>query len=215
MLAQCSISEAAIASIVPDAGLRLPTSGTNDASVGDVAWTNPGNITADDGTLATVVLALNQTSQYLVATGFASNWDPPIPNSAVVLGVMFAWKVGTLTGVDIKDQAARMVKAGVIGSTDRSVADNWTTTSAYLTHGHDYDLWGNASLAGSDVNASNFGAALRCVASVADTGRVDAVKARVFWVPMPVAAVALGFGPESWEPIGPSFRADRIVLLPW
>lgn len=64
--------------------LTLPGTGANLASVGTNAWTNPGNITADDATYATCATAG-------VTQGLrASNFGFAIPTNAQVLGVQLA-----------------------------------------------------------------------------------------------------------------------------
>ena len=58
----------------------LPANGADDAGVGTITWSDPGNITADDGAYAT---ALAGTSHYLVA----SNFGFTVPDNAVIDGV--------------------------------------------------------------------------------------------------------------------------------
>lgn len=101
-------------------------------------------------------------SNYLKTTGFGFS----IPTGATVDGILVEWKkaCGTLdAGWTAKDSAVRIVKGDVIGSTDKSVSGNWpSATLAYVSHGGASDLWGE-TWSISDINASDFGAAISAV----------------------------------------------------
>ena len=63
-------------------GPNFPGTGADDASIGALAWTSPGNILADDGNYATATPGFSQVTHYLEATGFAFS----IPVGATING---------------------------------------------------------------------------------------------------------------------------------
>lgn len=140
------------------AGPNFPASATDDSSTGTSTWATPGSATASDDTYTSVTLVPSEVSHYLKATNFGFS----IPGGATINGITVEWEVQGTTGLNDKDNAARIVKAGVIGSTDRSNATSWTSSDVFLSHGGPADLWGT-TWTPADINASNFGAALSVV----------------------------------------------------
>ena len=88
-------------------GPNAPSIVVNDASIGVVAWTLPQQAAVSDNSPAQVIVndPLFSPSQYLRATGFGL----AIPNGAVIQGIEVAVEK---IGVDVADQAARIVKGG-------------------------------------------------------------------------------------------------------
>jgi hypothetical protein len=139
---------------------RSATVAVNDASIGTGAWSFPENILANDdlpalsgGSGPTVV------TNYLKATGFGFN----IPTTAEILGIEVRWKCrsaisGSPGG---SDAAARIVKGGTIGSTDRSLGGTYANAYTTFPHGSLSDLWGE-TWTPANINAAGFGAALAC-----------------------------------------------------
>lgn len=158
---------------MPSQGPSSPGSAANDASIGTIAWSGPTNILASDDTYATAAIsAAHLRSNFLVATNFGFS----IPGGSAIVGILVEWEVshdifptiGTIT-----DNAARLVKGGVIGGTDRLNATAWDVTDAYLPHGGAADLWGD-TWTPADINASTFGAALSAKIDMdSSTAQVD------------------------------------------
>ena len=73
---------------------KVPTTAANNASVGTVAWTNPGNIYTSDNVYATAALGNNIVSNYLVASGF--NFAIPAGSTINGIAVSVERKEGTL-----------------------------------------------------------------------------------------------------------------------
>jgi hypothetical protein len=67
-------------------------------------------------------------------------------------------------GFSASDNAVRIVKGGVIGSTDKSGISNWNSTDTVVYYGGPSDLWGE-SWSASDINSSNFGFAISALES--------------------------------------------------
>ncbi len=167
-------------------GPSFAGTGIDDATDGTFVWTSPGNVTAEDGTMATVVSgAANGTthSHYLKATGF--NFS--LPNNATITGVT--------VDVDRQDGGfpqtphdahVYLVKGGVIQTSTTDQANLglfWPAALTYATYGSTTDLWGN-TLAPSDVNNSGFGVAINITGSSGGGGskyggNIDAIRIAV------------------------------------
>ncbi len=161
----------------PTSGPNFPSTAVNDAGVGTIAWTNPGNVTASDNTRATASIGFGAVTNYIKATGFGFS----IATGSTIDGILVEWEVSVAANNFIKDSAARIVQGGTIGSTDKSSGTLWTTTDTFLSHGSSSDLWG-LSWAAADINATTFGAALAATMEVMvapQTGQVDSVRITV------------------------------------
>ena len=157
-------------------GFTLTGLGANNADAGNNAWTTPTNAQADDAAYAnSAFTVVPQTSQYLHCTTFGFAVDAGatidgiivrVPRSQVIVGVH-----------QIQDNNIILIKGGTRSGTDKAdTATNWPTTDTNKDYGTATDLWGN-TLTPADVNATNFGVAIRCKNSGDDDGtaRVDAV----------------------------------------
>lgn len=154
-------------------GPNSPVTVVNDASVGDIAWTNPGNGISSNDVYATAVIGMGMTSQYLKATefGFA------IPAGATIDGITVAVeRKGTQAQTGVKDSEVKIVKGGTIGTTNKLSADIWPTTDAYKTYGGATDLWGE-TWTSTDINATNFGMVILATLDTLDeTASVDHIR---------------------------------------
>jgi hypothetical protein len=153
------------------AGPNSPSTAADDSTTGTIAWSNPGNVTASDNTYATAGMAGSQISHYLTAAGFGFS----LPSDATVQGILVEWERKLGSGTDCRDNAVRIIKGAVIGSTDRSAGGNWPGSEAYASYGGSSDLWGLTWTA-ADVNASNFGAALSATTTSGGQAAVDHVR---------------------------------------
>lgn len=135
------------------------STGADDASVGTQAWSSPTNIQgASDSSYAQISNGVtNLTSHYLKATNFGFS----VPGGATIDGIVVEWRGVAFFGApyDAQDSGVRIVKGGTIGSTDLSSGTNWPYSYAYRTYGSSSNLWGE-TWTDSDVNGSNFGAAI-------------------------------------------------------
>jgi hypothetical protein len=130
--------------------------------VGTVAWTNPGNVTADDNVVTTASLtSTNTTSHYLKATNYFSG--TPVPSDATVLGITVEVDRRNSGGGNCKDNVVSLVLGGTVSGDNKAAAGNWPTTAlTYATYGSASDLWG-LTLTPADVNATDFGVALSAI----------------------------------------------------
>jgi hypothetical protein len=166
------------------AGPNNPASGANNTTVGTVAWTTPGNVSASDNVNATASsLANNTITNYLVATGF----NFAVPGGATISGITVTIERrdgGKSSTVSIRDNSVKLVKAGVIAGTDKAdTATDWPAADGTKTYGSATDLWGS-TWTPADISASNFGVAIsaksiRSSGTKTDDALIDNIKITV------------------------------------
>lgn len=165
----------------------LPTSGTDDASIGTVAWTNPGDITTIGGGFAEASFTVaGGQSHYLLAKSFGF----AIPVAATIVGVLAEARMNASGNGTA--YAMRLVKGGVVSGDSKS---DFITTIATIDQGSVSDLWG-LTLTPADVNAANFGLSITSSAPGVRSGSgtrvvdVDWVRLTVYYIPAATVAVA-------------------------
>ena len=120
------------------------------------------------------------TSNYLQITGFKFTG---IQDTATILGIVVNITEQQLGGTSaIYD--ANVILLGIASNSKDSVTP-WNGTPTVATYGSSSDLWGNANVAGADVNASSFGVqlALQCTQSPGNGAEaaVQGVSITVYW----------------------------------
>jgi hypothetical protein len=128
-----------------------------------------GNITAQDSSYATVnISSTSSISDEL----YASNFGFSIPSNAVINGITATVNRRSST-THTTDAAAYLVKAGVVGTTNRATGTSIPLSVATdKTFGSSTDLWGDTWLA-SDINNSGFGVAYASGTDSVTTGLVS------------------------------------------
>lgn len=164
-------------------GPLLAGAGASNSSVGSVTWSSPGNITADDTNRATATAGFAQ-SEYLISSshGFA------IPSGATIDGIVVEARIYSEFGglfYDVYDAAARIVKGGAVGSTDKSKVAAWQSGNnlTWTSYGSSSDTWGE-TWTPADINASGFGFALSANlvgGKISATGSVYAIRITVYY----------------------------------
>lgn len=160
-------------------GPSFAGAGADVTGVGTVSWTNPGRVTANDNSYATVTID-GSTSHYLQTT----NYGFSIPSNAVINGITVTiGRYGTVGGgQDVRDNVVSLVKAGVItGSNYAVTGTDWIDTESVLSYGDAANLWGT-SWTPADINASNFGVALAVNSTKNRTAYVDYIQLTVSYV---------------------------------
>src|SRR5215472_7816405 len=94
-------------------GPKDPGSSFNDVTFGTIAWTSPNNAMASDGMYAQVSPG-TFNSNYL----HSDNFNFTIPAPAKIEGIQVDILRHSLAGL-IKDARVRLVKGGVVGTTDK------------------------------------------------------------------------------------------------
>lgn len=157
---------------------KSPTTGImNDTSIGTVSWTNLNNVTTSNNVYSVAGLFANGSangSYYLKCRDFAF----AIPTGATIDGIKVeVQKFDTL----IYDNAVRIMKGDVIGSTDKSSPDPWPASSTYISYGGENDLWGE-SWSPSDINSSGFGFAISAkTESAPEDAYIDHIRITVYY----------------------------------
>lgn len=171
--------------------IRIAGSGANGSDGGN-SWSNPGNITADDSSYASVTTASFGTSntEALKAQNFGFN----LPNSTIN-GFIVTFSARKASGIaGIEDIIVQLLNAsGTATGNQKSSGSNWGTSFATKTLGGSADKWGT-TLTYTDVNDPDFGVKIRCHdnhTSFGATGEINWVKINVYYTlnNTPMAAV--------------------------
>ena len=164
----------------------MASQGPNGAGSGTSTqglWSNPQNITADNGNFASEGLSFGQASDDLQATGFGFS----VPPTATINGILVEIKrqaLGTIVDHDVT-----LLKAGTATGSNLAQGGNWPSSPlTFASYGGSTNLWGT-SWAPSDINASNFGvqlSALNTNSTGFGTPEVGFIRITVFFtVPAP------------------------------
>ncbi len=134
-------------------------SNCQSVNAGGQNWTNAANAVSVGGGFSS-----SQTdgvaTDYLQCTGFGF----AIPAGAVINGITvnITRQSDRTSNGGSRDFAMRLVKAGVIGTTDRATTTQYTTAFVTEPHGGAVDLWGDTWTA-ADINSNTFGTAFRAI----------------------------------------------------
>lgn len=171
----CVVAISALAFIKTRAATSGPNFPSTGAAVapGDRTWVTPSNVTASDDARATDNLLPGETSYYLQATNFGFS----IPAGATIDGVTATIEISRGSGSGNRgipewDTVQLIVGGTKTGTNNASqhLGEITETTDTNYTFGGVSDGWG-LSLTTSDVNATDFGVAIRIVET--DNGPYD------------------------------------------
>lgn len=163
-------------------GLTLPTVGASTSRGGSETgpWTNPGNITLDDGSFATdSITASSDWTPYLKGTGFGF----AIPSGSTINGITLEInRKSSAANLVAADDLVSLVKAGTVTGSNKAIAGAYPTTLTVATYGSSSDLWGT-SWTDSDINDTNFGAVLSFTQGLNSDANasVDSFKINVYY----------------------------------
>lgn len=161
-------------------GPNLPSTGASTSRGGfeGVAWTNPGNITLNDGSLATASLSgSDDWSPYLKGTNFGF----AIPTDSIIAGIKLEINRKN-NGFAAKDDVVKLVKGGTVVGDNKASATSYPASLTVENYGDSTDLWGT-TWTYSDVNASDFGAVLSFTQNgfSSSSAAVDSFKITVYY----------------------------------
>lgn len=174
-------------------GPNSPDSGADNAGVGTITWTSPGNVLASDDNKATAAMLQNEITHYLVATDF----DFAIPTGATIDGIEAKIERNVTNANSVKDSSVKLVVGGAVSGNERADTSTfYPTTDTVATYGGPADLWGLTPTV-DQVNATDFGFALACTNTNASsrTARVDHMTLTVYYT----------------EPAGSQIRRSRMA----
>lgn len=131
-----------------------PATCTSVAGPGAVNWSNTSLARTSDDAYALATVDGNAT-EWLQCT----NYGFAIPSGSTINGITVnvERRSDRTTNGGSRDAGVRLVKAGVIGSVDRSTTTLYTTSDVTEAHGGATDLWGD-TWTPADINSSGFGA---------------------------------------------------------
>jgi hypothetical protein len=142
---------------MPSQGPLSPSTLADDTSFGSVAWISPENAGAEDAAIA--FTGSTSTSHYLKATAFGFT----VPSTATIGGIVAEVKRKDAFGAGQSvDSRVRLVKGGVVETTDKASVDGWPAALAYQTYGSSSDLWASTWTA-TDINDAGFGMVIAAV----------------------------------------------------
>jgi len=133
-------------------GPKICATATDEGSHSGIAWTNPNNITANDGVFATCAMGGGDTTNPLLA----SNFGFAIPGGATILGIQVDVK-RFASGGTVKDNGLFLQSAAVDVSADKSTASNWAGASQLDSYGGAADTWGWVGISAALINSATFG----------------------------------------------------------
>lgn len=176
---------------------EFPGATAGNRPIGDNAWADSSNVTADDGSNATntQTSTVSQT-QGLAATDFDFS---EIPDDATIDGIEIRFEISA----DIDSSDPNVPELRLIGSDDVDGALNRfsdigavTTSPTVETGGGATELWGETRLSPADIKDVDFGFLFHCGIDgfPATEFRVDFMQMRVFWSVHKKARVAIGSG---------------------
>lgn len=146
---------------VQTSGWKNSAAVTDDASIGTVAWANPGLAQTANGFEASFNGGYAGSSHYLKAVNFGF----AIPATATITGIVAAVKARAF-GAGGVVTTVKTYKAGVIGGTNKAGGGvGIDGSSRYHNFGSYTDLWGRAWVP-ADINAATFGFGMSCVGIV-------------------------------------------------
>lgn len=161
---------------MPSSGPNNPGTLADDATVGTVTWTNPGNAASSNDTYATAALSIS-TSHYLKATNFGFT----IPAGATIDGIEVTVEHKGSSLNRITDNSIRLYKNGTGYVGDNKAFDSWSSADEVITYGGAADGW-NASLSAADVNDAGFGVGVSATTTFStQTGSIDHITVKVYY----------------------------------
>jgi hypothetical protein len=121
-----------------DTGFILAATGANVDRSSQTAWTNAGNITADDGSYAYNSGNPPNYTDWLVATFDLSS----VPAGATIVGIALRIQRLALYANEIYDSSLRIAKGTTVVGDDKASATKYPTTFTNADYGGATDLWG-------------------------------------------------------------------------
>ena len=134
---------------VTDTGWLSCGTGSSTGS-GDGNWASTSNITADDGSEASVSLGKNDDSNTLIASNFGANVG------GTIIGIEVRIQRRASGSNDINYNKIRLYNGSSEVGDNKALSGKWGTSEATDTVGGSSDLWA-ASLTPAQINSSDFG----------------------------------------------------------
>ena len=198
-----SICIGIVCSLSVSAQIDGPLSGsqfaTSEITGYSQTWTNTGNAGASDDSYTSfgnITGGVGGYSDYLIATDFGFN----IPDGAIIYGIIVDVERSD-PNARTSDYSIRIIRAGLIGTDDRSTGIAYPVTDAYQSYGNSTDLWGE-TWSYKDICNANFGVAIaaqRNIAGGTTAGQIDHIRITVYYgfVVLPVTLISFDADKEN------------------
>jgi len=167
-----------------DTGAKYPAAvcTSSEDPYDDVDWTNPGNVTADDGDCATAVIPGKGYTYVLRLTDFGFS----IPAGATINGVRVEVRRYANGGNNLRDGLVQLTKDGTTGvGSNKAIADlSWPSAPANQEYGGGTDLW-ETTWTAAEINSATFGvlfAAYNNHGARSRTAYVDSIRITVYYI---------------------------------
>ena len=197
-------------------GPKFPGTAEDDASVGTVAWTNPGDVASDDASNATASLFVEQ-SHYLVARNFDFS---SIPSGSTIDSIAVTIERDGSSG-NVEDVIVKLWQSGPAGDNHASVG-YWGGPAENIGYSG-FGTWG-LTLSRDDVNDADFGV---CISVENDAGgaipAIDFISMEITYTPpadVPAPAVSDSLGvvtsrriASRLSPLTSSIGADDALIF--
>lgn len=158
-------------------GPNLCTTGQS-SNLNVLHWTNPGNVTAEDGTLATLTGDGASSADTLDSFGFGFS----IPAGATITGILVEAKLKS-SDATWKTFVNLFVDASTHTTAATSKTNGATTTTlAWTSFGSSSDTWGR-TWTPTEINGANFGPIIGFSATLGNTvvASIDAIRVTVYY----------------------------------
>jgi hypothetical protein len=168
LLAQAGPSSPATLTTAAIAGSSANWANAGNAALSDDVYTNHGDITG----------AIGSYTDYLVATNFGF----AVPGGATITGIEVSIERADPNG-RTSDYSIRIIKGGVISTTEMSLGSAYPGTDTYMIYGDPFTSWGE-TWTDADVNAADFGVAIAAQRSAlggSTAGVVDNILITVYY----------------------------------
>lgn len=119
----------------------VSSTATSGATQGTgVAWTNPGNVTSNDGAYAKAELSLSNGT---TSAELLSSFGLSVPDDATVTGVTVEVERSKFNSGNQTDSVVSLALNGsVVGNNKADTATQWPATDTVVTYGSSTDTWG-------------------------------------------------------------------------
>lgn len=139
-------------------------------------WTNPTNVLASDGSVASTSVPGSTQSDNLLVTGFGFS----IPSDATIDGFVLAINVVTFSGTGFP-----RLFVGLTKDAFTEIGSQPATSTGTTTLGSSIDLWTDTWTPAQVNDGANFGALIHALAGAgASTQSIDWVTLTVYYTPV-------------------------------
>ena len=156
------------------------TVATEAGPSGDNDWVNPGNVSADDDSLADITAPTFDAGDDSFRL-IASNFGFTIPAGSTIDGIVVEIERSNAAGASSDNEVRLYDSTATLVGDNKAAGGDWPTALTLATYGGAADTW-TAGLDDVDVNDPDFGVAFIVNADAANTDiAVDFIRVTVYY----------------------------------